>query len=77
MENKSLKNQIVKEVKKLLNQQTGTILGAVDERLVNLKIKIDKKLEAIEERWSKKFDKLTTTLDNFLKRITIWKMNLL
>ena len=77
MENKSLKNQIIKEVKKLLNQQTGTILGAVDERLVKLEIKIDKKLEAIEERWSKKFDKLTTTLDNFLKRITIWKMNLL
>lgn len=70
MKDDNLKSQIVKEVKKLLNQQTDVILGAVDERLVNLEIKIDKKLEAMEERWSKKFDKLITTLDNFLKRMT-------
>jgi len=65
-------NDILKGVKKPLNQQTDTILNATDERisslatkvdLVNLEIKINKKLEAMEERWNSKFDKLTTTLE--------------
>jgi len=38
--------------------------------LINLEAKIDKKFKAMEERWSYKFDKLTTTLDKFLKRMT-------
>ena len=68
-----------KEIQELLNNQTTVILDAVDERieklatkidLVNLEVKIDKKMEAMEERWSRKFDKLTTTLDKFLKRMT-------
>ena len=77
---KGVKELLVKQtndVKQLLNQQTDTILNAVDEKIsavrvdmVNLEIRIDKKLEAMEERWSQKFDKLTTTLDNFLKRMT-------
>ena len=78
------KNDILKGVQKLLNQQTTVILSAVDEKLVkvdgrllkieiglvNLETRIGKKLEAMEERWSQKFDKLTTTLDRFLKRMT-------
>lgn len=54
-----------KNIEQLLNNQTSVILDAVDEKLLNLEIKIDKKLEAMEERWNKKFDKLTTTLDRF------------
>ena len=80
------KNQTIskKDIEQLLKDQTGVILDAVDERfialksdisnvrveIVNLEIRIDKKLEAMEERWNKKFDKLTTTLDKFLKRMT-------
>ena len=48
--------------------------GGVDEKMseikidvVNSEVKINKKLEAMEERWSRKFDKLTTTMDRFLK----------
>ncbi len=59
-----------KDIQELLNNQTTVILGAVDERLVSLEINIDKKLEVMEERWSRKFDQLTTTLDKFLKRMT-------
>ncbi|OGZ66902.1 MAG: hypothetical protein A3D35_00380 [Candidatus Staskawiczbacteria bacterium RIFCSPHIGHO2_02_FULL_34_9] len=77
MENESLKNDIVASVKELLAEQTVVILDAVDERLsgvriemVNLEVRIGKKLEAMEERWSRKFDKLTTTLDKFLQRMT-------
>ena len=77
MENESLKNDIVVSVKELLVEQTVVILDAVDERLsgvriemVNLEVRIGKKLEAMEERWSRKFDKLTTTLDKFLQRMT-------
>lgn len=70
MENENLKNNILKGVQKLLNQQTDVILSAVDVRLVNLEVRIDKKLEAMEERWNRKFDKLTNTLDKFLKRMT-------
>ena len=77
MENESLKNDIVASVKELLAEQTVVILDAVDERvsgvrieMVNLEVRIGKKLEAMEERWSRKFDKLTTTLDKFLQRMT-------
>lgn len=54
-------NSEVKFDKKLLE---------VKIEIVNLRTEIDKKLEAMEERWSRKFDQLTTTLDNFLKRMT-------
>jgi len=70
MKKKNPKNSILEGVQKLLNQQTDVILSAVDERLINLEIKIDKKLEAMEERWNRKFDKLINTLDKFLKRMT-------
>ena len=68
-----------KDIEQLLKNQTTVILDAVDNRigglatkidLINLEARIDKKLEVMEKRWSKKFDKLTTTLDKFLKRMT-------
>lgn len=61
-------------LEKLLVDQTRVILNAVDEKLAvqNGKIlsAVDKRLEKLEERWLEKFNKLTTTLDKFLKRMT-------
>ncbi len=59
-----------KDIQELLNNQTGVILDAVDERIMSLETRLNKKLEAMEARWNRKFDKLTTTLDKFLKRLT-------
>lgn len=47
------------EIKELLGEQTNVILTAVDE-----------KIKALDLKFTEKFDKLTTTLDNFLKRLT-------
>jgi len=58
MPQKQSKN-LIKEIERLLNQQTTVILSAVDE-----------KLKKSEERINKKIEKLTTTLDKFLKRLT-------
>ena len=61
------------------------ILGAVDERFaaqkafikeefalreVKILSAVDRRLEKLEKRWLEKFNKLTTTLDKFLKRLT-------
>lgn len=55
-----MKNNLTKkDIQELLNQQTLVILNAVDERLGKMEIRINKKI-----------DKLTSTLDNFLKRLT-------
>lgn len=48
-----------KDIQELLAEQTTVILDAVDEKIKNLDLKFTEKL-----------DKLTTTLDNFLKRMT-------
>jgi len=48
-----------KEVEKLLSQQTIVILNAVDEKLGKMELRINQKI-----------DRLTTTLDKFLKRLT-------
>jgi len=58
MPKKQNKN-LIKDIEKLLSQQTIVILSAVDE-----------KLKKSEERVNKKIEKLTTTLDKFLKRLT-------
>lgn len=82
------------KLKELLSQQTGIILGAVDQKLEKMDKKlvisekrletIDKRLAILEKRFDKmeirldkmeininhKFDRLITTLDKFLKRIT-------
>ena len=55
-----------KDIQYLLNNQTTVILDAVDEKI----LKLDKKIEALDLKFSQKFDKLTTTLDRFLKRMT-------
>lgn len=61
MENKEPQNNNIqlKEIQELLSQQTLVILNAVDEKLAKTELRINQKI-----------DKLTTTLDNFLKRLT-------
>ena len=56
---KELFDKQSKDVKKLLGEQTMVILDAVDE-----------KIKALDLKFSQKFDKLTITLDKFLKRMT-------
>ena len=48
-----------KAMERLLAQQTTVILSAVEERLGKMEIRINQKI-----------DRLTTTLDKFLKRLT-------
>jgi predicted RNA-binding protein Jag len=66
-------NQI-RDIKKLLDEQTSVILSAVDEKLATTRItilsEVDKKLVKMEMRINQKIEKLTTTLDKFLKRLT-------
>ena len=61
-------------LEELLVDQTRVLLDAVDEKLAAQNVAIlsavDKRLEKLEERWLEKFNKLTTTLDKFLKRMT-------
>lgn len=67
-----------KSIEKLLDAQTKTILNAVDSKLSTSEIhilgQVDKKLEAMELRINQKIEKLTTTLDKFLKRMTDMEM---
>ena len=71
--------------KKSRSQQTVAILGAADERLaaqdqrtaeqlavqkVEILSAVDKRLQQLEQRFMQRLDKLTTTLDKFLKRMT-------
>jgi hypothetical protein len=66
MPRKSPKNLTLKEIEKLLNQQTVIVLNAVDQRI----LKLEKRLNKMEIRINQKIDRLTTTLDKFLKRMT-------
>jgi hypothetical protein len=74
MPKKKIKQLTSKEIEKLLSQQTTVILNAVDERLTKTELRIlntaDQKLVKMELRISRKIDRLTTTLDKFLKRLT-------
>ncbi len=56
---RKIKQLVQKDIERLLSQQTIVILNAVD-----------KKLEKTELRISQKIDRLITTLDKFLKRLT-------
>ena len=73
------------DMQDLLAEQSNIILSAVDEKIgklgksfkaglavteVRVVAGVDKKLVAMELRINQKFDKLTTTLDKFLKRLT-------
>jgi len=71
-----LEEHLMNKIEERLSDQTDVILTAVDERLSGVKIemanmeeRIDKKIEALDLKFTEKFDKLTTTLDNFLKRM--------
>ncbi len=55
-----------KEIQELLSEQTTVILTAVDEKMGSL----EGKIKALDLKFSEKLDALTTTLDNFLKRLT-------
>jgi hypothetical protein len=59
-----------KEVEKLLSKQTTVILNAVSEKTINLESTLKREMERMEFRINQKIDKLTTTLDKFLKRLT-------
>ena len=59
MAKKQVQQLTKKEIEKLLSQQTVVILNAVDEKLKKTEIRINQKI-----------DRLTTTLDRFLKRLT-------
>lgn len=59
MKKEKLPNITLKNIEELLNQQTMVILSAVDEKLSKTELKINQKI-----------DRLTNTLDKFLKRLT-------
>ncbi len=59
-----------KDVEKLLSQQTAVILDAVDEKVVGLELSFKRDMEEMEHRINQKIDRLVTTLDGFLKRLT-------
>lgn len=56
---KGLLGEQAKQIEQRLSDQTAVILDAVDEKIKTLDLK-----------FTEKFDKLTTTLDKFLKRMT-------
>ena len=60
MENRQDRKLTLGAIDKLLSRQTIVILSAVDEKLKRTELSINKKI-----------DKLTTTLDGFLKRLTV------
>lgn len=74
MANKQEKFVIEKEFKKLLDQQTKAILGALEETTKNTRISLRGEIVGAEERIREEFrsemDKLANTLDKFLKRLT-------
>jgi uncharacterized coiled-coil protein SlyX len=66
MVNKNNQNLTRREMEKLLSNQTMMILNAVDQKTGSLEKRIDK----LEIRINQKFDRLTSTIDKFLKKIT-------
>ena len=58
----------------LLTNQTSVILKAMEggftAQNIALAAAMDKRLEQMEKRFNEKIDRLTTTLDKFLKRMT-------
>ena len=79
MVKKQNKNPIVRDIEKLLGQQTGVILDAVDKKInkldgkidtVNINLsermeRLDKRMDALEDS----MNELRNTLDKFLKRL--------
>lgn len=75
-----------RDIKKLLDNQTSVILSAVDKRIgssekrfdgklatteINILSAVDKKLAKMEMRINQKIERLTTTIDKFLKRLNV------
>ena len=70
---KQKKNPAIREIEKLLNQQTDIILSAVDKRLDWHKKESDEKFARIEKEIKEirhSINQLAITLDKFLKRLT-------
>jgi hypothetical protein len=59
----------LQDIEKLLDEQTKVILSAVDGRLFKSDREFERKLAESEARVNAKIDKLTNTLDKFLKRL--------
>lgn len=62
-----------KTAERLLADQTKVIISAVDERLVAMDMRmtaVERRIDGMEKRFDAKLDKLMTTLDAFLKRLT-------
>ena len=70
MPKRKSKDSNLKEIEKLfsqqLDEQTAEILNAVDQKIS----KLEREIEKFELRISQKIDRLVTTLDKFLKRLT-------
>jgi DNA-directed RNA polymerase specialized sigma54-like protein len=71
----------LKDIEKLLDGQTSAILSAVNGKLAKTDAKmaameirmlstIDEKIKKSEERINQRIEKLTITLDKFLKRLS-------
>jgi len=56
----------LKNIEKLLDEQTKVILSSVDEKIS----KLERRIAKLEIKVDKRFDQLVTTLDKFLKRLT-------
>jgi hypothetical protein len=58
------------EMEQLLADQASMILNAVDGTLSAQERRSNTRLEKMEERFAKRIDELTKTLDKFLKRVS-------
>ncbi len=66
MSHRLTKQLTTNEIEKLLSQQTVVILNAVDQKILRL----EKRLSKMEIKMNQNFNRLITTLDRFLKRLT-------
>ncbi len=59
-----------KDIQELLGEQTKQIEQRSVEQTDVILTAVDERIKALDLKFTEKFDKLTTTLDNFLKRMT-------
>ena len=67
---KSIQTVTKGEMEQLLADQASMILDAVGEKLSAHERRSNVRLEKMEERFAKRLDELTKTLDRFLKRLS-------
>jgi hypothetical protein len=67
---KSLQAVTKGEMEQLLADQASMILNAVGEQLSAQEKRSNIRLEKMEQRFAKRLDELTKTLDKFLKRVS-------